>query len=270
MRERRTVFFLFHGRDLNSAAKRLEAFLFLTLVSRARHPPPHPVQARRPPVRLTANPRGIAAMLHHPTPMARISTFGAVFDHLRETVRRLPRNLRISARRRRGDRPHRHFPRDLWPRNWERLGLARPSRVPKEEYGGTGMGYPRALSSAVGRLSRGSASVGLSYGDPFQTSCINQIRAQRQPTTPKSANTSETPCPASHVGSSPMSESGAGFPTSLSMRQRPAERRGDRYISTAPRWESPTARRRETLGGLCQRPTPECRARAAIQAAFPS
>src|SRR4029079_3072604 len=74
-------------------------------------------------------------------------------------------------------------------------------------------------------ISRGSASVGLSYG-AHSNLCVNQIRrtgtdAQRRKYLPKLIS-------GEHVGALAMSEPGAGSDV-VSMRTR-ADRKGDRYI----------------------------------------
>jgi isovaleryl-CoA dehydrogenase len=94
----------------------------------------------------------------------------------------------------------------------------------EEEYGGVGMGY-LAHCVAMEEVSRGSASVGLSYG-AHSNLCVNQIRrngseAQKRKYLPKLIS-------GEHVGALAMSEPGAGSDV-VSMRLR-ADRRGDRYI----------------------------------------
>ena len=63
------------------------------------------------------------------------------------------------------------FPRDLWPQMGA-LGLL--GITVEEEYGGAGLGY-LAHCVAMEEISRGSASVGLSYG-AHSNLCVNQIR----------------------------------------------------------------------------------------------
>ncbi|MGH7095928.1 MAG: isovaleryl-CoA dehydrogenase, partial [Stellaceae bacterium] len=94
----------------------------------------------------------------------------------------------------------------------------------EEEYGGSGMGY-LAHCVAMEEVSRGSASVGLSYG-AHSNLCVNQIRrngteAQKRKYLPDLIS-------GKHVGALAMSEPGAGSDV-VSMRLR-ADRKGDRYI----------------------------------------
>ena len=62
------------------------------------------------------------------------------------------------------------LPRDLWPQLGE-LGLL--GITADEDYGGSGLGY-LAHTVAMEEVSRGSASVGLSYG-AHSNLCVNQI-----------------------------------------------------------------------------------------------
>src|ERR671938_604576 len=93
-----------------------------------------------------------------------------------------------------------------------------------EEYGGTDLGY-LAHIVAMEEISRGSASVGLSYG-AHSNLCVNQIRrngteAQKRRYLPKLIS-------GEHVGALAMSEPGAGSDV-VSMKTR-AERRGDTFV----------------------------------------
>ncbi|MGZ6000221.1 MAG: acyl-CoA dehydrogenase family protein, partial [Rhizomicrobium sp.] len=68
------------------------------------------------------------------------------------------------------------FPRQLWPQMGA-LGLH--GITVEEEWGGSGLGYLEHVI-AVEEVSRGSASVGLSYG-AHSNLCVNQIRRNGQP-----------------------------------------------------------------------------------------
>ena len=113
------------------------------------------------------------------------------------------------------------FPRQLWPK----LGaLGLHGITVEEEYGGSGLGYLEHCI-AMEEVSRGSASVGLSYG-AHSNLCVNQIRrngtdAQKRRYLPKLIS-------GEHVGALAMSEPGAGSDV-VSMKLR-ADRKGDRYV----------------------------------------
>jgi isovaleryl-CoA dehydrogenase len=144
---------------------------------------------------------------------------GFEIDQLRETVRAFSDN-EIAPRAETIDREDR-FPRDLWTKMGV-LGLH--GITAEEEYGGTGIGY-LAHVVAMEEISRGSASVGLSYG-AHSNLCVNQIcrngsMEQKQRYLPKLIS-------GEHLGALAMSESGAGSDV-VSMRAR-ADRVGDRYL----------------------------------------
>ncbi len=113
------------------------------------------------------------------------------------------------------------FPRELWPEMGE-LGLL--GITAGEAYGGTGLGY-LAHTVVMEEISRGSGSIGLSYG-AHSNLCVNQIdkngtEAQKEKYLPKL-------CSGEHLGALAMSEPGAGSDV-VSMKLR-AEKKGDRYI----------------------------------------
>jgi isovaleryl-CoA dehydrogenase len=144
---------------------------------------------------------------------------GEDIDMLRETTRGFSDD-KIAPRAGEIDKSN-TFPRDLWPQMGA-LGLH--GITVEEEYGGAGLGY-LAHCVAMEEISRGSASVGLSYG-AHSNLCVNQIRrngndAQRRRYLPKLIS-------GEHVGALAMSEPGAGSDV-VSMKAR-AEKKGDRYV----------------------------------------
>jgi isovaleryl-CoA dehydrogenase len=144
---------------------------------------------------------------------------GEHVDMLRDMVRNFADD-HIAPRADEIDRTN-QFPRDLWP-EMGKLGLH--GITVEEEFGGSGLGYLEHCI-AMEEISRGSASVGLSYG-AHSNICINQIRRnasdeQKQKYLPKLIS-------GEHVGALAMSEPGSGSDV-VSMKTR-AEKKGDRYV----------------------------------------
>jgi isovaleryl-CoA dehydrogenase len=144
---------------------------------------------------------------------------GFEIDQLRETVREFS-DREIAPRAEAIDREDK-FPRDLWPQMGA-VGLH--GITVSGDYGGSQMGY-LAHVVAMEEVSRGSASIGLSYG-AHSNMCINQIarngnEEQRERYLPKLVS-------GEHVGALAMSEVGAGSDV-VSLRTR-ADRKGDGYV----------------------------------------
>ncbi|MEM9532316.1 MAG: acyl-CoA dehydrogenase family protein [Pseudomonadota bacterium] len=122
-------------------------------------------------------------------------------DELRDAVRRVVED-KVAPLAAEVDRSNK-FPRHLWPELGE-LGLF--GITVAEEHGGMGLGY---LAHVVvnEEMSRGSASIGLSYG-AHSNLCLNQLQlnateAQKEKYLPKLLS-------GEHVGALAMSEHGAG------------------------------------------------------------
>ncbi len=144
---------------------------------------------------------------------------GETADMLRQSVRGFVQD-ELAPRADEIDRKD-EFPRDLWTKFGD-LGLH--GITVEEEYGGSGLGYLEHVV-AMEEVSRGSASVGLSYG-AHSNLCVNQINrngneAQKRRYLPKLIS-------GQHLGALAMSEPNAGSDV-VSMRLR-ADKKGDRYI----------------------------------------
>ena len=120
------------------------------------------------------------------------------------------------------------FPRDLWP-EMGALGL-HGITVPEAD-GGLGLGYLEHVV-AIEEVSRGSASVGLSYG-AHSNLCINQISRWANPE--QKAKYLPGLISGAHVGSLAMSESGAGSDV-VSMRLKAEAAPGGYVLNGTKFW----------------------------------
>ncbi|MBU6443325.1 MAG: isovaleryl-CoA dehydrogenase [Alphaproteobacteria bacterium] len=144
---------------------------------------------------------------------------GETADMLRDSVRSFTSD-KIAPRAAEIDRTN-TFPRELWP---ELGALGVLGITVEEEWGGAGLGYLEHCV-AMEEISRGSASVGLSYG-AHSNLCVNQIRKngnaeQKKRYLPKLIS-------GEHLGALAMSEPGAGSDV-VSMKLR-ADKKSDRYV----------------------------------------
>ena len=151
---------------------------------------------------------------------------GEDIDALRDAVRAFVA-AEITPRAAEVDRSDR-FPMDLWRKMGELgvLGITVP-----EEYGGAGLGY-LAHMVAMEEISRGSASIGLSYG-AHSNLCVNQIKrngseAQKKKYLPKLIS-------GEHVGALAMSEPGAGSDV-ISMKLKATEKDGYYVLNGTKMW----------------------------------
>ena len=144
---------------------------------------------------------------------------GETIEMLRDQTRNLV-NAELAPRAAEIDREN-QFPQDMWRRFGDMglLGITVP-----EEYGGSGLGY-LAHVIAMEEISRGSASVGLSYG-AHSNLCVNQIN--RNGTPEQKAQYLPRLISGEHVGALAMSEPNAGSDV-VSMKLR-ADKHGDHYV----------------------------------------
>ncbi|HXR95544.1 MAG TPA: isovaleryl-CoA dehydrogenase [Rhizomicrobium sp.] len=145
---------------------------------------------------------------------------GETADMMRETVRRFT-SEQIAPFAAGIDETNK-FPRHLWP---EMGALGLHGITVEEEFGGLGLGYLEH-AMAMEEISRGSASVGLSYG-AHSNLCVNQIRRWGNPE--QKRNYLPKLISGEHVGSLAMSEAGSGSDV-VSMRLKAEKRGNDRYL----------------------------------------
>lgn len=144
---------------------------------------------------------------------------GETADMLRQSVRGFV-DAELAPRADAIDKTN-EFPRDLWTKLGD-LGLH--GITVEEEYGGSGLGYLEHCV-AMEEVSRGSASVGLSYG-AHSNLCVNQIR--RNGNTEQKKKYLPGLISGRSLGALAMSEPNAGSDV-VSMKLR-ADKKGDRYI----------------------------------------
>jgi len=144
---------------------------------------------------------------------------GETADQIRDTVQRFSAD-EIAPIAADVDRQN-EFPHHLWKRMGD-VGIL--GITVEEEYGGAGLGYLEHVV-AMEEVSRGSASVGLSYG-AHSNLCVNQIR--RNGSVEQKSRYLPGLVAGTSIGALAMSEAGAGSDV-VSMKLR-ADKKGDRFV----------------------------------------
>ena len=144
---------------------------------------------------------------------------GNTVDQLRDSIRDFSYR-EISPLATKIDKEN-YFPQELWEK-MGKMGLL--GITVEEKYGGSGLGYLEHVI-AMEEISRGSASVGLSYG-AHSNLCVNQIRLNGSDEQKKRYLPNLTS--GRYIGALAMSEANAGSDV-VGMKLK-AEQKGDRFL----------------------------------------
>ncbi len=144
---------------------------------------------------------------------------GSTVDQLKDSIRDFS-HREISPLATKIDKEN-DFPQELWEK-MGKMGLL--GITVEEKYGGSGLGYLEHVI-AMEEISRGSASVGLSYG-AHSNLCVNQIRLNGSEEQKKRYLPNLTS--GRYIGALAMSETNAGSDV-VGMKLK-AEKKGDRFL----------------------------------------